>query len=224
VEAIARDFACFRAAQRELVTALLRAGRFRVALAEGADLLLCHAGVTRDLSGGDHPDAREVAAALNARLDATVAVWQPGTALVIPGLHQPGNAAEGAGRGIFFHRPARPSEGAAPSARTLRRRFDPRHLPLGLTQIIGHTRDFKCRQLLKEWAEPLPVTGGCLRHLRTDGRAVRYTLGLPQNEQPETATLIFADGGMAAAAVDAFELFDLDRRRVFVPPHALPVR
>lgn len=224
VESAARDFATFLARQRELVTALLHARRFRVALAEEKDLLLCHAGVTQETVLGDSGDARLIAAELNRRLDNAVAHWQPGTPLHIEGLHQPGNATEGAGRGIFSHRPAQPQDlKIAPVAsHKMRRRFDPRRLPPGLTQVIGHTRDLKCRQLLRDWCVPGRPTSGKLRHLCTNGSQVRYTIGLPPAAEPGTATLIFADGSMSTADPHTFELYDLARRQVFTPSRATP--
>lgn len=216
-ECMARDFSSFRSAQRVLVAGLLRARRFCAAAAASDGLLLCHAGVTRDdlrvvgLPEAAHAEARRVAEALNAALDAAVESWpRGGGPLAIQGLHQPGDARRGEGRGIFYHRPGVPR----PGNRDLfmgppRRRFDPRELPLGLTQAIGHIGDAKCRELLGSWATPGPSSPGPLRHLRTDGSLVRYARGVPSGTEAGAATVLFVDGSMARADPEAYELLDL---------------
>jgi hypothetical protein len=215
VELVARDFGNFREVQREWVEHLLRARRFRVAHAAAEDLLVLHAGVTReDLHAVGLPEsswrsARAVAEALNAALDTAVAGWSGGP-LVIPQLHHPGNAAYGEGRGIFYQRPSLRPEDAAYRAATPRRRFDPYRLPPGLTQVVGHTRDKKSRELLL-----LPqheTRDGVVRHLVTDGSSLRYALGAPPPAGEGEAVLVFTDGGMRETPVEAFELFDLDAR------------
>src|SRR5439155_7389968 len=142
VEVVARDFASFTVAQRELVTALLRGRRFRAAMVAGQSFLLCHAGVTSDdlEIAGVPPDRRSdaevVAAALNGCLDRAVEQWLAGPGgrpFSIAGLHHPGDG-RGEGRGIFYHRPSNPEHepGRDHFAPPPRRRFDPRRLPLGL--------------------------------------------------------------------------------------------
>jgi hypothetical protein len=211
-EVVARDFGAFRVEQRTLVTALLQTHRFQVAFAAGPDLLLTHAGVTHDelaalgLPAGAHSDARAAAAALNDALDAAVGAWTGGP-LAVPQLHEPGDASR-EGRGMFFHRPVR--RNGQEEAGVLRRRFDARRLPAGLTQAVGHTHDKKCRELL---GAPLEERkDGPLRHLRVTGDAVAYTRGLPRDPDPESATLLFLDGAMSDATLDDYELLDLDRR------------
>jgi hypothetical protein len=207
-------------AQHDRVAALLRARRFCAAVASSPTLLLCHAGVTRDdlvavgLDPASHAEARAVAGTLNALLDAAVEAWDDGGPLSIPPLHRPGSAAKGEGRGIFCHRP---SNADVDARRDLfvgppRRRFDPRGLPAGLTQAVGHIRDGKCRALFGPWvADGRRRTHGPLRHLRVRGDDVTYRLGLPDDTRPEDATLLFIDGGMNQAAADAYELLDLER-------------
>jgi hypothetical protein len=56
------------------------------------------------------------------------------------------------------------------------------------------------------------VRDGVLRHLVTDGERVSYAHGTPQGLSPREAALIFTDGGMSHAPVEAYELLDLDRR------------
>jgi hypothetical protein len=78
-------------------------------------------------------------------------------------------------------------------------------------QVVGHTRDKKSRELLELQAQP-PVDG-VLRHLVTDGQQVHYRLGPPGPARPEEAVLVFTDGGMREAPLEAFELLDLETRR-----------
>lgn len=225
-ETAARDLATFRTGQRALVMELLRAGRFLLGLAADHDLLLCHAGVTADdLLGIGAPverqrDARAVAGALNEALDAAVRGWDGRGPFAIPGLHQPGSAATGEARGMLLHRPGHPAVDRKSELYDgpPRRRFDPRWLPGGLTQAIGHIRDKKCRQLLGPWSDGTPPRDGPLRHLRVTGDAVRYARGLPADDDPGAATILFLDGGMNFVADPAkYELLDLGTRGVAVP-------
>jgi len=217
-ELVSRDLSSFRPEQRRLVAELLRARRFCTALAPSPRLLLSHAGVTREdlaaagLSGNAPIDAGAASQALNAALDHAVASWQDQTPLAIPALHRPGEAARGEGRGIFYHRPSHPDAGG----RDLfegppRRRFDPRWLPPSMVQAIGHIGDRKCRELLRHWAPPVrEATLGRLRHLRTNGRDVRYDVGVAEPRDSDEALLLFLDGTMARAEPRSYELLDLD--------------
>jgi hypothetical protein len=208
-ESISRDFSCFSVAQRELVTGLLRTRRLRLAH-EHHGLLLVHAGVTvddLDRLGVTADTAAGVAHALNAFLDERVARWTSG-ALDLEPFHQAGDAKRGEGRGALFHRPADPAH-AKPGQLDgpPRRRFDPRRLPAHYPQAIGHVRDKKCREEMPRWCTPGAVDGP-LRSLTVEGDAVRYQLGCAPG-----ARLLFIDGGMLQASVDAYELLDLDRRQ-----------
>jgi hypothetical protein len=187
-------------------------------------LLLTHAGVTREdlglagLPGGATSDATEAAAALNAALDGAVANWREGAPLAIAGLHRPGDASEGEGRGIFYQRPGRPGRPVNPAelfAGPPRRRFDPRGLPPGLVQAVGHVGDRKCRVLLGEpWAPPASgATLGRLRHLRADHDEVAYAVGVGGASDAREAVMLFLDGTMARADPRAYELLDLDTLR-----------
>jgi hypothetical protein len=219
VELVARDFSAFQTEQRTWVTHLLRERRLRAAFAAGPGLLVLHAGVTLedlsvvDLSEQRLADAEAVAEALNRALDAAVDAWR-GERLVVPGLHQPGSADYGEGRGIFYHRPSLRPEEADRTRVTPRRRFDPRRLPPGLTQVVGHTRDKRSRELL---CLPGEVRDGVLRHLITDGERVHYAHGTPSRTGPGEGALIFTDGGMRESPIEAYELLDLDTRTAARP-------
>ena len=215
VELIARDFGTFREEQRTWVEFLLRARRFRVAHAASEHLLVLHAGVTReDLNELGVPEPRQAhapaaAEALNRALDSAVDAWKRGP-FCIPGLHHPGNAVYGEGRGIFYQRPSRRPEDAALQAATPRRRFDPHRLPSGLIQVVGHTRDKRSRELLAATHEA--PRDGVLRHLITDGTQLHYGVGAPRPIGEREAAVIFTDGGMRESPLELFELLDLETR------------
>ncbi|MFP2933720.1 transcriptional regulator, partial [Pyxidicoccus sp. 3LG] len=147
--------------------------------------------------------------AVNAAVDAAVAAWTGGP-LVVPGLHRPGDAAGGEGVGIFYQRPSLRPEDAEKVRETPRRRFDPRRLPTGLTQVVGHTRDKKVRELLG--LTPTEARDGVLRHLVTAGARVDYAHGAPPPPRPGEAVVVYTDGGMRECPPEKFELFDLDTR------------
>jgi hypothetical protein len=213
-EVVARDFAAFTVAQRELVVDLLRSRRLRLAHAEDGRLF-CHAGVTVDYLRAlglpaDAP-ANEVANELNRRLDEAFAAWTSGP-LSIPMIHRPGSSTTGEGVGMLYHRPANPAV-AANRGHDLggidSRRFDARRIPLGLTQVVGHIRDAKCRQLLGPWADDSEARGGIIRHMVTDGETVRYAHGPPPATTASRGTMVFIDGGMNHTAPADYELFEL---------------
>lgn len=223
-EAAARDFSGFHSAQRKLVLDLLRAGRFPIAIALAPDTLACHAGVTirqlkrLGLNERQYSDAYAIANALDRALEQALDHWltrsavdaphgAAGKPFRIPGLHEPGSRDTGEGGGMFYHRPCHPDVGTAQEP--LGRRYDPRQLPAGLLQIIGHINDPKCIRLLGPWAGA-PAIPGALRHLCTDGAHVRYRPGLPDAVSGDIATLVFTDGRMAHTSPEAFELLDLN--------------
>jgi hypothetical protein len=90
-----------------------------------------------------------------------------------------------------------------------RRRFDPQRLPAGLLQAVGHIRDTKCRELLRDWAQAEEPRDGPLRHLRVEAGVIRYSRGLPAARRAGAATLVFLDGGMLWAEPGAYDLLDL---------------
>ena len=204
-EICARDFGAFKERQRALVTDLLSARRLRAAFAPTANVLMVHAGVTTDAldtaGAGEAKDARVMATALNRVFYAAFDAWRTKTAgdkLAIPGLHTPGDA-KGEGTGIFYHRPAKdPSK--APG-----RRFDPTSLPAGLTQVIGHIGDRKCRELLEQ--DPAAAKDGVLRHMIVQGKSVHYAHGLPDEIPDGAAAMIFTDGGMRTCEPADYEVF-----------------
>lgn len=208
-ELLARDYATFRAEQRTLVTDLLRNGRLRLAH-EHAGLLLVHAGVTTlDLQRVNTPVTTAAAAArgLNAFLAARVASWMGGTLDLSP-FHFHGNAERGEGGGALYHRPGDPSHKRDLFEGEGRRRFDPRDLPDAFPQAIGHIRDGKCRELMPAWSDGATALDGPLRSMRVAGGRPEYAAGCA-----EDARMYFLDNGMAHAAVEQYQLFDLDRRR-----------
>ncbi|AGC48749.1 hypothetical protein MYSTI_07477 [Myxococcus stipitatus DSM 14675] len=214
-ELVARDFGNFRQAQRDWVEHLLRVRRFRAAHVAGTGLLVLHAGVTHEdlevtgLAREHHADAHAVAQALNTVVDERVAGWTGGR-LELPGLHHPGDAASGEGTGIFYQRPSLKPEDAERTRQTPRRRFDPRRIPSGLTQVLGHTRDKRIRELMGVTSGA--ARDGVVRHLVTDGARVTCAHGAPPPTGAAEAVLVFVDGGMSHCPVEDYELFDLDTR------------
>jgi hypothetical protein len=242
----ARDYASFSSEQRDLVIQLLLAGRFHLALygrlPDGREVLLSHAGVTPrelrllNLHGPGHaPSGRgrdealspaAIARALNGHLQRAVAHrredWLAGrcTPLVLEPLHVPGRAGTEAG-GLLYHRPGCPERPGADLAWELEperpRRWDPRELPAGLTQVVGHTGHHKCLiELGDEWPTPAARARprGGIRTLRTDGGRVIYDLGvLPAQERDDagpSSEVILVDGEMYRVSPDDFTLLELE--------------
>ncbi len=214
-EMLARDYGCFVVTQREVVSELLRTRRFRLAASAG-DALLIHAGVTvADLHaiGLDaHLPADALAPALNAFLDARVEAWPGSGPLNLEPFHAQGSAGRGEGVGAMYHRPIDPAILRAPPGPPPRRRFDPRDLPLGLTQIVGHIRDNKCRELMPHWCEPGEARDG-LRSLKVQGHLVEYRHGIQTGAQ-----LIFTDAGMNHSPPADYPLLDVAARRALERP------
>ncbi len=217
-ELAARDFAAFAVAQRDLIIDLLLSGRLRLASAIADSALVCHAGITsselRALEySGDRHDANAVADVVNTRLARAIEGWQGNGRLRIESLHTAGDAHFGEGGGMLYHRPANPEvTGQAETYRGPgRRRYDPRTLPTGLTQVVGHISDAKCRSLLGGWASGEPGPGS-LRHLVSDGQEVLYQVGpLPQLCGPRhKARLIFVDGGMSRVPREDYQVLEYE--------------
>jgi hypothetical protein len=226
----ARDYASYSVEQRALVIELLLAGRFDLAIAgelrDGRRVLLTHAGVTtRELAMlglADERDPAVIAAALQARFRAAIeerrADWTRGVLhpLSLEPLHVSGrDGAEGGG--LLYHRPAqldRPGANRAWEADAARpRRFDPRTLPSGLLQVVGHTGHHKARtELGDRWvsAAAREQLRGGIRTLRVTGDDVRYELGaLPA--EPGSTDLYLVDGEMWRVPAAEYRLFELAR-------------
>lgn len=220
-EQVGRDLSTFRVSQRTLVERLLRERRFKAAHAHGGALFV-HAGVTRfelDQLGVSHDASPAViAAALDAALERASAQLGRG-ALSLGALHLPGTGAY-EGRGMFYHRP---TLGDGDDARRLGgerpwRRFHPRELPRGLTQVVGHVRDTKCVAELARWSVVTEAQDGPVRHLVVEGDGGRYAHGAPTGSAPQAAVMIFVDNGMGKIArPDDYRLLDADTRTVFEP-------
>jgi hypothetical protein len=228
---VARDYATFREAQRELVMRLLLAGRFRLAavgrLPGGREVLLSHAGVTqrelRLLGLGNCREATPIAAALNRFLHERVAAvrpaWERGNLLPLDlaPLHRAG-VPRHEGGGLLYHRPANPDLAARPEAdlaweldHERPRRFDPRTLPPGLVQACGHVRHPTSLRELRPFCEPAAAQAraGCLRSLVVRGDAVTYAARLLE-PAADAACLYLLDGEMARTPPADYEVLALE--------------
>ena len=225
---IARDYASFHAEQRHLVVELLLAGRFHLAvvgaLAQRTDVLISHAAITErelgllGLAGVLEPHAIAVALRefLVAAIDRVRGDWQRGviTPLDLAPLHLAGGGgAEGGG--FLYHRPSNPAVGSL-FDRVRPRRFDPRTLPRGLTQIAGHSGHAKCVYELGEWVSVAARARkhGGVRTLIVDDDRVSYDLvsagePFPLARGPAVAELVLVDGEMRRVAADEIDLLPL---------------
>ena len=209
---LGRDYASFTTEQRALVQQLLLEGRFHLArtaqLSDGREVLLTHAGVTtRELAllGSEEAAPHAIAAALEAHLktavDAVRSDWKAGTntPLSLEPIHVTGGKGEEGG-GLLYHRPSNPDHEGADKAWSLAptrpRRFDPRTLPLGVTQVAGHSGHAKCVHELGPWvAEPAKARKhGGIRTLRVKGEHVVYDMGIAPRDDEAVADLILIDG------------------------------
>lgn len=209
---VGRDYASFTTEQRTLVMELLLAGRFQLAmtgaLPDGRSVLLTHAGVTRrelallELTDAASPEliAAALAAQLAIALDRVRTDWQRGelAPLSLAPLHITGSTGEEGG-GLLYHRPSNPARADADPAWALApsrpRRFDPRTLPRGLTQVVGHSGHAKCVHELDGWVTQAARARkhGGIRTLRVAGDDVSYDLGVAP-PSPGAAELILIDG------------------------------
>jgi hypothetical protein len=208
---IGRDYASFTSEQRTLVMELLLAGRFHLAttgaMPDGRRVLITHAGVTsRELAmlGVSVTTPAVVAAALEAHLAAAVdrvrSDWERGelAPLSLAPLHVTGSRGEEGG-GLLYHRPSNPDRAGADPAWALApsrpRRFDPRTLPVGLTQIVGHSGHAKCVHELGDWVAPAARARkhGGIRTLRFTAGGVTYDLGIAPPADG-VADMILVDG------------------------------
>ena len=168
---------------------------------------------------GPAPDVHDLAARLEAVLAAAVAAvrddWTRGlpTPLSLEPLHLAGIPGEEGG-GLLYHRPSNPHRRGADYSWELKRerprRFDPRTLPPGLTQIAGHTGHNKCLEELDSWATAAArgrLHGG-IRTLRRAGPAVTYDLGVAP-PAGDVADLILIDGELRRVPAAEFALLPL---------------
>lgn len=225
---VARDYASFYVEQRELVCELLLAGRFQLAIAAPLDTgriaLLSHAAITtRELELLGIPatsDAHVIAVSLReflvAAIDRVKSDWQRGliTPLDLSPLHLAGGRGFEGG-GLLYHRPSNPAVGSL-FDRERPRRFDPRTLPPGLTQIAGHSGHAKCVYELGDWVTPAARARkhGGVRALIVDGDRVTYDLVTASHPLivPRSATaaeLVMVDGEMRRVSADEFDLLPL---------------
>jgi hypothetical protein len=226
---VGRDYASFSSAQRALVQELLLAGRFHLAvtgaLVDGRPVLLTHAGVTerelRMLGAAATPLA--VASSLEAHLadaiDRVRADWQRGelAPLSLEPLHVTGSPGEEGG-GLLYHRPSNPDRDDADPAWALStsrpRRFDPRTLPRGLTQVAGHSGHAKCVHELGEWVRPAARARahGGIRTLRVGPDGISYDLGVAAPAPAgDVADLILIDGELRRVPANEVALLPLAR-------------
>ncbi|HEX5063316.1 MAG TPA: hypothetical protein VFV99_28260 [Kofleriaceae bacterium] len=225
---LGRDYASFTTEQRALVQELLLAERFHLAcvgeLPDGRTALITHAGVTSRelgmLGKGGAPPA-EIAAALEAQLHAAVDAvrgdWQSGanTPLSLAPLHVSGGNGEEGG-GLLYHRPSNPERPDADKAWALSaarpRRFDPRTLPVGITQIAGHSGHAKCVHELGPWVTESAKTRkhGGIRTLRVRGNDVVYDMGIAPRADT-VADLILIDGELRRVPATEVALLQLAR-------------
>jgi len=225
---LGRDYASFTTEQRALVQELLLARRFHLSrvgeLPDGRVVLLTHAGVTsRELGmlGRDGAEPAEISAALEAQLHAAVDAvrgdWQRGvnTALSLAPLHVTGGNGEEGG-GLLYHRPSNPDRPDADKAWELSaarpRRFDPRTLPAGVTQIAGHSGHAKCVHELGPWVAESAKTRkhGGIRTLRVSGNHVVYDMGIAPPAD-DVADLILIDGELRRVPANEVVLLPLAR-------------
>ncbi len=222
-----RDFCTFSAEQQRLVQRLLLAGRFRlatVATVLGRAALLTHAGVTmRELRMLGLPEAiapSDVDQALTGCLMDAVAVvradWEANRVapLSLEPLHVAGQPPDEAG-GMLAHRPADPNRtggsrlvDVAWEFRADRpRRFDPSTLPLGLVQVVGHTRHKSSLRELGRWATPAAreANGAAVRTLRVWDGGAEYDVGCVAG-RPGDAVLVMVDADINSVAPEAVPL------------------
>jgi Calcineurin-like phosphoesterase len=224
-----RDYASYSEEQRDLVMELLLAGRFDLALVghlpDGREVLITHAGVTErelGLLGIDDADPHRIAAGLQERLRRACqerrADWRDGVLrpLSLEPLHVAGRSGVEGG-GLLYHRPARldrPDADVAWEVDLERpRRFDPRSLPRGLHQVVGHTGHRKCKiELGDQWLSVAARrrSSGGIRTLRVREGDVSYDLGVSRAEDGAT-DMILVDGEMSRVPAADYALLELDR-------------
>lgn len=224
---VLRDFSSYGEIQRDLLKRLLLEGRVKLGafgLWRGRGVLINHAGLTmRELSIlGDEGlrDPGRISALLNERLEDAVervrGAWERGEpeALDLAPLHVSGVAREEGG-GLLYHRPSNPDFFADSWAnnKIRPRRYQPKNLPQGLLQVVGHTQHHKCLKELGDWIvkEAQERELFDLRTLRVSrGSEVRYERGLPKSLGVDEAALLMLDGAINDCPVERYPLLELD--------------
>jgi hypothetical protein len=188
---------------------------------EGAPALFVHAGFTERERAMLQVtiDARAIAHALDRFLDERVArvapAWTSGALapLDLEPLHL-GGVSGIEGGGFLYHRPADPDRKAKHDSAWEEnverpRRYDPRRLPRGLVQAVGHTSHKKCLKELDPWitARAREIENGGLRTLRV-GAEVVYDVGIAPPSAGE-AVVYMIDSSMSDATVSEIPLLPI---------------
>jgi hypothetical protein len=222
---VLKDFASFSEAQRDHVERALVSRRLRLAMVaelHGTEVLLTHAGITpREVRLLDVPaEPMALAGALEATFSRAIERVAPfwlakaRARLELEPLHVAGRSRKEGG-GLLYHRPARRDrEGAVADwefAPESPRRFDPRDLPKGLVQMIGHSGHARTVKSLPGFvAQGAEREGLPLRTLSAFGETVRYQEGiLPPT--PDAATVYMVDPGFAHEPLESIALCEVDR-------------
>jgi hypothetical protein len=220
------DYAMFSVAQRELVQALLLGRRMRLALTartgDGTEVLLTHAGVTlreQELLGvapgaGPLVVGRALETLLDHALLQVEAHWRSGraAALSLAPVNVSGSSGQEGG-GFLNHRPVHPEWPDLARDWAWRaespRRFDPRRLPAGLVQVIGHTGHSMCRRELHIWSASTPSGPVSVRTLHSTGQACSYREGVHAPE-PGAATVYLVDPEFWSTPIEAVQFLSLE--------------
>lgn len=224
---VLRDFSSYGEIQRDLLKRLLLEGRVKLGaygLWRGRGVLINHAGLTRrelSILGDDElRDPGRISGLLNKRLEDAVErvreSWERGEAkaLDLEPLHVSGVAREEGG-GLLYHRPSNPDFFADSWAynKTRPRRYQPKDLPGGLLQVVGHTQHHKCLKELGDWIVK-EARGRELFDLRTlrvrGGSEVRYEKGLPGELGADEAALLMVDGAINDCPAERYPLLELE--------------
>lgn len=222
---VLKDFASFSVGQRAHVERALISRSLRLAMVvelHGTEVLLTHAGITpREVCMLDVPaEPMALAGALEATfseaIERVAPSWLAGdrARLELEPLHVTGRSRKEGG-GLLYHRPARRDrEGADPEWELLPespRRFDPRDLPKGLVQMIGHSGHARTVSSLPGFvAKGAERASIPLRTLSARGETVRYEEGIVP-PTPGAATVYMVDPGFAHEPLESIALCEVDR-------------
>ena len=228
----ARDYSAFAVEQRELLMQVLLQERVALAaavtLTDGRAALVTHAGITTRetamLALDRTATPRVIAAALNAflreRVDRVRDAWMRDERVPLDLAPLAVTSPDQESGGMLFHRPTNPDREGADRAWELfqaaPRRFDPRTLPTGLVQVVGHTGHRKCLQILGSWVttEAAAHKVGGIRTLRVVGDVVHYHIGClpPLAVGASGADLVMVDGEMRAVPPSEYQLLRVEAK------------